>query len=241
MHATQRNTTMEKCYMCESEGNTVEHAPPKCLFPEKKDLDSSVDLRKELITVPSCEIHNTSKSKDDEYLLYVLSVSITNNQTGLKQFLTKVKRSYERNPSIIKRITEKQVPVTVVKTIDGSTENTIAIQIERDRVESALEHTARALYRHETGENFKGEVLVAPGFLLDINNAELNKQAEALRGNIEKLTFTIEAKGKNPEVFTYKAHIDKINGTIIEMNFYGQTKAFAIMKHLVEQDVKNVL
>jgi len=227
---------MEKCYMCEIEGNTVEHAPPKCLFPEKKDLDSDMDLRKELITVPSCETHNTSKSKDDEYLLYVLSVSITNNQTGLKQFLTKVKRSYERNPSLIKRITEKQVPVTVENATDGSAENTIAIQIERERVESALEHTARALYRHETGENFVGEVLVAPGFLLDMKDKELNQSSQNLINDMGKLTNSKTAEGKNPEVFTYKTHIDKNTVSIIEMNFYGQTIAFALMKHQINQD-----
>lgn len=60
------------CYMCEATATSVEHVPPRCLFPEQKDLPSGVNLRKQLITVPSCEAHNTSKSKDDEYLLYAL-------------------------------------------------------------------------------------------------------------------------------------------------------------------------
>jgi hypothetical protein len=163
----------------------------------------------------------------------VLSVSITNNQTGLKQFFTKVKRSYERNPSLIKRITEKQVPVTVENTTDGSTANTIAIQIERDRVVSALEHTARALYRHETCENFIGEVQVTPGFLLDMNDRVFNQASQKLLNDMGILTKSKTEKGKNPEVFTYKSHIDKSTVSIIEMNFYGQTKAFALMKHQI--------
>lgn len=45
--------------MCESEGITKEHAPPKCIFPESKDLtDKSMDLRKNLIKVPTCVEHN---------------------------------------------------------------------------------------------------------------------------------------------------------------------------------------
>ena len=46
---------MNTCYMCEKESTSSEHVPPKCLFPEKKDLPDGVDLRKSLITVPSCD------------------------------------------------------------------------------------------------------------------------------------------------------------------------------------------
>ena len=63
---------MAKCYMCDNLATTIEHAPPKCIFPEKKDLPAGMDLRKELITVPSCEEHNTAKSTDDEYLLNII-------------------------------------------------------------------------------------------------------------------------------------------------------------------------
>ncbi|MDN5882405.1 MAG: hypothetical protein L0H37_08540, partial [Nitrosospira sp.] len=80
---------MSTCYMCDQEATTMEHAPPKCIFPEKKDLSSYDDYRQGLITVPSCEEHNTTKSKDDEYLLYLLAASATSSVIGLNQFLTK--------------------------------------------------------------------------------------------------------------------------------------------------------
>ena len=57
------------CYMCDSYAVTVEHVPPACLFPEKKD-SKDIDFRKNLITVPSCEIHNSKKSDDDEFLMF---------------------------------------------------------------------------------------------------------------------------------------------------------------------------
>ena len=31
---------MTTCYMCDQRATTVEHAPPKCIFPEKKDVRS---------------------------------------------------------------------------------------------------------------------------------------------------------------------------------------------------------
>ena len=72
------------CYMCEAVATTDEHAPPRCLFPETKDLiDKSLDLRKELITVPACKEHNTAKSTDDEYLLNILSLNITSGSHGI--------------------------------------------------------------------------------------------------------------------------------------------------------------
>lgn len=58
------------CYMCDELATTVEHIPPKCIFPETKDLeDKTLNLRKKLLTVPSCTLHNNAKSGDDEYLL----------------------------------------------------------------------------------------------------------------------------------------------------------------------------
>lgn len=52
------------CYMCDLSATSVEHVPPKCMFPEFKD--AKVDLRRKLITVPSCDDHNAKKSRDDE-------------------------------------------------------------------------------------------------------------------------------------------------------------------------------
>jgi hypothetical protein len=72
---------MGECYMCSRPGTTVEHAPPKCFFPESKDLPGT-DLRKNLITVPACDLHNTAKVKDDEYLLALITAHHGNNATA---------------------------------------------------------------------------------------------------------------------------------------------------------------
>ena len=77
--------------------------PPKCLFPEKKDLkDISLDLRKALIKVPSCVDHNCKKSGDDEYLFNVLSMTIQTGKYGLLNFESKVMRSWTRKDRISK-------------------------------------------------------------------------------------------------------------------------------------------
>ena len=64
------NKTSVTCYMCSAPKTSVEHVPPKGLFPKSKDLPAGMNLRKQLITVPACDLHNTEKSHDDEYLMY---------------------------------------------------------------------------------------------------------------------------------------------------------------------------
>jgi hypothetical protein len=52
------------CYFCGGEATGVEHVPPKSFFIKGQ--------REELITVPSCDVHNQQKSKDDEYIRSLL-------------------------------------------------------------------------------------------------------------------------------------------------------------------------
>ena len=46
-----------ECYACEEKPTGVEHAPPRLFFPE------GGEYRKDLITVPSCDLHNAEKSR----------------------------------------------------------------------------------------------------------------------------------------------------------------------------------
>lgn len=101
------------CYMCSSPATSNEHAPPKCIFPEKKDLPSGEDLRKNLIKVPACEVHNTVRSKDDEYLLYALPPSLGSNPTGSDLFLNKVQRAIKRRPALASSLLKNAKPVLV--------------------------------------------------------------------------------------------------------------------------------
>lgn len=38
--------TAQTCYMCDAPATSEEHVPPKCLFPERKDLPQGMDLRR---------------------------------------------------------------------------------------------------------------------------------------------------------------------------------------------------
>ena len=115
--------------MCSQPATSKEHAPPKCLFPEQKDLEPGQDLRVNLIKVPSCDKHNTEKSDNDVYLLYALVGNVLATSTAKAHFATKVMRSIAHNPSLLKRIGKTQLPVLLENNSDGEKSNQIAVAV----------------------------------------------------------------------------------------------------------------
>jgi hypothetical protein len=57
--------------------------PPECIFPEAKDAAGGRDLRRNLITVPSCAEHNLKKGADDIYLMWVMCCNLSANSASL--------------------------------------------------------------------------------------------------------------------------------------------------------------
>lgn len=82
---------------------TKDHVVPLCLFTQPYPNN--------LITVPVCpDCNNNKKSKDDDYLRDFLTVDIFGNQNPIANniFRSKVKRSIQRNSSVLFRnFTEK--------------------------------------------------------------------------------------------------------------------------------------
>lgn len=87
---------MERCYMCEQAATSREHVPPRCLFPESKDMGGA-QYRENLITVPSCDVHNMAKSRDDEFLMVSLAGIIGNNSIGYRHKFGKVNKAIRRS------------------------------------------------------------------------------------------------------------------------------------------------
>ena len=223
------------CYMCDKEATSVEHVPPRCLFPEKKDLPEGVDLRKQLITVPSCDEHNTAKSKDDEYLLYLMVINIPSGEIARNHFLTKIMRSIERNPSLINLLMKTQQPVTVVDTKTGEAHETVAVSIDDDRLDSALEHISRAIYFHHFENKWEGEVRTQPDFLLasldPAKGEELNKPVSELANLADTIFSGKPFYGENQAVFKYQV-IDGGDSAhkLMRFHFYEECKVTSVFR-----------
>lgn len=210
------------CYMCCKEAIGDEHVPPRCLFPESKDIQSGIDFRQQLITVPACADHNSGKSRDDEYFLYLLVINLTANEVAKNQFLTKVRRSINRKPGLIKALMANRCPVTVIDSETGKIQNTPAIRIDDVRLNSMLEHIARGLYFHHFEERWQGSVKTQCDFLLvslDPDHQNLNNQCAELARGADHIFAECEFYGANPDVFKYQV-VESGVDRLMRLHFY---------------------
>ena len=215
------------CYMCEAEASSVEHAPPKCLFPEKKDVPDGTDYRINLITVPSCKAHNSAKSHDDEYLLQALAGSYTSSQVGLAQFISKVGRAFDKAPSKASSLVRRSEPVLLRRDEGDEWEQGAEVIVEAERLDSVLGNCARALYFYETSKKFVDPVRVITAFTMYKHpefQAYVNRCVEAATAYFSGHP----SKGANPTVFSYKFE-ESQNTAIFLMRFYSTSE---VLVHL---------
>jgi hypothetical protein len=220
--------------MCTAPKASVEHVPPKGLFPETKDLPSGVDLRKELITVPSCDIHNSAKSQDDEFLMYALVFGIQNNPTAEAQVKSKIIRALTRNAGVAKLMTQHHLPVQIEDIATGIRQETIALKVDMKRVGQAFDHIGRALHFHYFKSKWMGSIQSIPLFMLaigDESSQEHNAALLSLGNHMEELLVNEPAHGANPEVFTYKVivAVPQIPVAML-LTFYEGSKVVLLFK-----------
>lgn len=220
------------CYCCDEIANTDEHVPPQCLFPERKDLPQNVDLRRNLITVPSCIEHNLKKSGDDEYLMYVLAMNLPAQKIGHHHFSTKIARAIQRRPSLAKRVLSKVTLVTLHDTHSNVTFETFAIRAEGERLERTLEMVALGLFRHHFGKRWCGKIRVVPEFLrfmTDERSTYWNNAMEETSAYADALFAQVVFHGANPSIFRYQVINESSESPgAIRMHFYGGCKVLAV-------------
>ena len=193
------------CYICGKEQESIEHSPPRCFFPK--------DQRNNLITVDSCKEHNEDTSIDDEYVKNIVTMIIGGNSTSYKQFSEKTIKSFKRSPALLQSTTEKKHPVE----IDGV--QTIALEIDRDRIDVIMRKIAYALFYHKYNKRWLRKLITATTHLKTPNfeNDDFGKLIEETQQN-----HTPVYEGNNPEVFQF-AFIqldDDINNRFLRMKFY---------------------
>jgi hypothetical protein len=82
------------CYHCGQPATTRDHVPPKGLFP--------VEARNNLITIPSCDLHNNAYSHTEQLILVWLSQHCRGSEAGKvfdknsKWLNTRGKKAYEK-------------------------------------------------------------------------------------------------------------------------------------------------
>jgi len=217
----------KKCYRCEKEATSREHVPPLCLFPATKDT-KGINFRKELITVPSCDVHNSKKSDDDEFLMLSLSGLMKNNPVGTFHQLTKANRALKRkNKDFLEKQILRNHKIRKVKTTDGKFRIVSYGEPNVERLANCLEHIAYGLYYAEFEKQFDGELKMVLEFIeYNDDNMQTMKHFLKKRFEVEK-DLDKEIKGENPLVFCYQFHEPDNHGLIgMRMVFYGTAEAY---------------
>lgn len=203
----------DTCYICGKQACSSEHAPARSFFPKS--------MRTNLIQVPSCEEHNESTSKDDEYVRLIISSHFRNNETGKNQSTVKGIKTIQRSPALSQALLENKLDATIVRK-DYSKEHSIAIQIDRERFDNEIRKIAYALYYHKYGRRWNRALNIATYDLFD-NNGNVDELGKLMleTKKMQEQIGALEYEGDNSEVFKYVfMETDSPDETILQMMFY---------------------
>lgn len=186
------------CYICESRETSREHAPPLCIFPGESILGRN--LRKNLITVPSCDLHNSKKSKDDEFFRATLLLATAKDSRAASLlFFQKLMKAARRRPHAYRSFFEEQ------GTISGT--NLPVVRLSRTRFDHCVDHLVRALCFHATGAKWHHPIIVAsPRFFGDFESGQVIPHQTSLDAIAVSREFLAQVPlvGENPEIFRYR-------------------------------------
>ena len=220
---------METCYACQKEATSVEHVPPKCIFPELKDFPHK-ELRKNLITVPSCDEHNSAKSKDDEFLMISLAGMLGNNSIGYAHSITKVDRALRRSSyKLLERVFISNRKKLVLDLGDNKFIHAIAGTPDLERLNNCVDHIVRGLYRHHFRKNFSGHSKTLLSFLVVEEESRSNLQ-QFLLARARKDTAGLPRFGENQQVFFYQTvEPDEFGIMLMNLCFFENIEIFCAL------------
>ncbi len=115
-----------RCYRCNAPATGLEHVPAKCFFPKENRMN--------LITVPSCYLHNNSTSKDDEYVRGIIVSAQGNNKLASQHWRGAVIKGFKHSPKLF------------LKTFADQREN--AFFHDRKRIDALMTKIGYCLFYH---------------------------------------------------------------------------------------------
>jgi len=137
--------TASQCAYCgATDSLTVDHVPPKNMFPKPRPND--------LITVPACSTCNSSASKDDEYFRLTLCLSEqVGTDANARQNRDTIFRSLERDEAVgFRTALVADIRPVRIRTPTGLDLGTrLGFDVDLQRIFGVVERTVRGLFFHE--------------------------------------------------------------------------------------------
>jgi hypothetical protein len=218
----------ESCYACDARATTREHVPPRGVFPKWKD-SLGKDLRRALITVPSCAQHNTDKSPDDEYFLQVLATDIRANESAWIQAGGTIARAIRRAPSLADQLLAGSKDVVVYDSKNGNPHEAAVVPLDADRFFRVLDLVFLGIYRHHFQHSWTGSkpVVFSENVTDEEPSVETERARVAVSRDLAKLFHGTTKHGANQEVFFYQVRSEDAAHAIRAV-FYGRCPSTAM-------------
>jgi hypothetical protein len=220
------------CYACDAPATSREHAPPRCLFPKPSDFGGA-NLRRNLISVASCDEHNQSKRRDDEHLWYTIAMNAASGPFGRMVFNKGIMRAIRRRPALAHQMVQNHIRVVLVDQGAGRQQTSIAIRADWDRLLNSFELIARGLHLYHFGTRNLLPAKTIAEFQLHIEGPERNEQNRLMQRMVHGLDQLFHGQpmhGDNPRVFAYQAFTDPTHTkTAFRMHFYGGTRVAVLL------------
>lgn len=172
-------------------------------------------MRKNLMTVPSCDAHNSEKSRDDVYFQNVITSCDCINDVGREHYRRQMRRQHLHTSSILKRFAQRALTV----------DNRFAHKVEVERLDNFAEHLGHALYFAHFGNRWPGELEWVPEFLSRLTDPAAEQDRLELI-ELNDLEFRdVPHHGENPKVFSYQV-IESAEHYKMRLHFYEGCKVF---------------
>ena len=217
--------------MCEAEGTTREHVPPRCLFLRT--------YRDPAWTVPSCETHNTKKSKDDEFLKLVLLSTGQENEIGAVVYES-VQRAIKEKPKLYGSLLRPGGAFSAVPVFapDGTLDVALALAIPEERHETVLQQVACGLFYLLYDRPFYGKVSYFPLYAQYRGTRDTmsrSRDAFYFAAFIEKALqmYDFPQFGDHRQVFYFR-HFPIGEAELIQTVFYEGVQVVFIFEHTAE-------
>ncbi len=200
--------------MCNVEGLTKEHVPPRSFFPQPRPCD--------LVTVPACKKHNNDNSGDVEYTRNMIVIMEGGNEVARRLSATAV-RVIRRSPRLVQQIKNAAVPITV------RGRESAVLPTKSRKFKTTMKAIAYATYFLDFGESFKGTFGVYHANMLSL--VEMAGKVDVVNEQIRTVlhgTPVLEADTKHPDIFKYAFYRVDEERIIYRLQFYEFFTAYVI-------------
>lgn len=218
------------CYHCGKPATSKEHIPPKCIFP------TNSRYRKDLITVPACDEHNTDKALEDEFIMACVTPSVLNNNLAIAETRTRLKATLDKKPGLLAATMKN------IKWFEHEKSGIVLAEADVPRLTREFELMARGLYFYEKRRRFEGTCTVLTNFVV-FRELE-DRMLEACRATIKKLVdkekTAWEWQGANKEVFAY--HLEENDGIgMVVLRFFEGVEVYIGLRSTTKIRLDDVL